>query len=225
MIAAPEEIETVGVDIETLRRIQLFRGLILRVKHSFLWNLAPLTATRLERVGLLLRTFAGYGADRPIMGFDGTPHERTRRFLEHLSEKPLSAGARIDGVARHEFHLLSYGLQEEADPMVWPPPNQNSRLRLATGVQLEAYDGRPDDPAGARLSSIGSAAVLILYRSGRYRVVQGGADIKALSSALADDLFGSVVAEHLGSRLGGDLRLFNSLCAEGFLVAEQVWTA
>lgn len=224
LITTPDAVGTAGIDLETLRRIQLFRGLILRVKHSFIWNMAPLTSARLERTGLLLRAFADYGVDHPLTALDGTPQERTQRFLEHLSRGTLPTGARVDGVARHELHLLFSSPEKAASPKAWAIPTQSCHFRLATRVKMEAYDGRPDHCSGASLSPMSAAAVLVFYKSGRCRIVQDVAEVRSLRVALAGSSLDSVVFNSKRLPPGGDLRLFEDLCADGFLVVEQVWT-
>lgn len=224
LIAAPEESGTSGIDSETLRRIQLFRGLILRVKHAFIWSTAPLTFARLERTGLLLRAFTDFGINGPLAAFDGTPKERTQRFLAYLSQATLPADARVTGVACHELRLLFSTPEEATGPRVWTLPTQSSQVRLATGVKIEAYDGRPDHCAGASLSSIDSAAVLVFYRFGRCSIVQDVAQVESIRLALAGNSLGSIFPNPEKSLLQGDFLLFEDLCADGFLVVERVWT-
>lgn len=223
LIAEPNGGETANMAPETLRRIQLFRGLILRVKHSFIWTMAPHTAARLERTGFLLKAFADYGADSPLSAFEGTQRARTRRFLEYLCQAEFPVDVRVSGVARHELHLISADTQSIARPKVHIAATPGSRFRFARDLTVEPYDAPPDQAEGAALCPNSCATVLGLYLPGQYRLVQGAAMIAALSRAWANDRASACIPAG-ASAYSSDLAPFlEGLCADGYITMERIW--
>jgi hypothetical protein len=124
-------------------RLRLFAGLICRIKHSFLWQHAPLTMRLLSNRGLTLNTFANYARTvKPHDLVNMSPYERSMGFLNHLdriiNQKPYAAGnlAGLSGLVKHELRSLRINNAFRRAAITVSSPDPETMARLDRGSRI-----------------------------------------------------------------------------------------
>lgn len=174
-----------GSDADSLEhRVRLMAGLVMRVKHAFLWDQAPRTMKSLSRSGRLVELFAAYSfvvdlKQLPVVA----PVQRGLNFLQWLcKEAPEELVGAIKGVraqARHEFLLLASCLPVGA----W---------------KMEGYSADPRVSSRCTIAALPQASCILLYTEGGEVDVMDRAQINRLSAHLATANFDRIAA-HLQS--------------------------
>lgn len=174
-----------GADADSLEhRVRLMTGLVMRVKHAFLWDQAPLTMNSLRRSGRLVELFAAYSFVVDLKQLPAVaPAERGLKFLHWLcKEAPEELVGATEGVrarARHELLLLSTSLSLET----W---------------KMEGYDADPRVSSSCAIAALPKANCILLYTEGGDVDVMDRSEVKRISAQLANADFDSIAA-HLRS--------------------------
>lgn len=164
----------IPADDPILRRLRLFSGLILRIKHSFVWERAPLTMGSLVRTGTSLAVFAAYSERLDLASLPSlSPTARTERFLKFLAKDenglpPDAAG--VSGIARHELNvwktsLAAHSQFEDVSLKDISQIDARAALTLASTARVNGYTGDPRSGAGCSVGPINTARVVLVYTS------------------------------------------------------------
>ncbi len=224
----PETHEDRDADIEMRRRISLFAGLIMRVKHAFLWDMAPLTMRLLEREAVSLQTFACYARTQAVdqLGI-ANRNERADRFLLFLSALPepskMLGVPGLQGVAHHERALLrsrrATSRSNRKSDASFSFGVARRGLRLAVGTVVSGYDDSPFGESGCRVCPISDANVLVATNAGNAVLVSDQIGRALLSAVIAQDYLNTKATVN-----GLNAKRVADLIQAGVVAEELVWT-
>lgn len=150
-------------------QLRLFAASVLRIKHSFLWEMAPLSMTFLRMRSIVLPVFIDYAPSMPLLTLSQYGAlDRSLLFLQYLAHSRLHLRVRkaygVSGIAKHELIKLSQTRRQVTRST--SSDKAGSQIALHPTVDVLGYSADPRSGVGAIEKSISRSETLLLYKDG-----------------------------------------------------------